>query len=151
MSYLNLTIDFLQPERPCNPFGLAGFFASLPDSIRHEQKPSVRTFADINDIRSLSDTEVVSLTVSYLKTQDVFRYVNEGYLYSLLSQHLDSTQQNVMDESWELNIEIISANLFYICQYFFNIFFRICFWVFLFFLGIYHRLTFNIWVCDSLQ
>ena len=56
---------------------------------------------NIKDVRSVSDTEVFSLMVSYLRTQKMFKNVNEGYLQALLSRHLQSTQhfgQNLMDE-----------------------------------------------------
>ena len=46
----------------------------------------------IKDIRGLTDNEVVSHTVSYLKTQEMFKNVKEGYMQALLSRHLQSTQ-----------------------------------------------------------
>ena len=50
----------------------------------------------IKDVHSLSDTEIVSLIVSYLKTQQMFSNVNEGYLHVLLSQHLNFIQKRIL-------------------------------------------------------
>ena len=47
---------------------------------------------NIDNVHSLSYNEIVSLIVSYLKTQDMFSNVNEGYLHALISRHLQSTQ-----------------------------------------------------------
>ena len=53
---------------------------------------------NIDNVHSLSYNEIVSLMVSYLKNQEMFSNVNEGYLHNILFKYLDSTQQSVMDE-----------------------------------------------------
>ena len=75
-----------------------GLLLQKAHSIAHNLQNYLK---NIKDIRSLSDNEIVSLMISYLKNQDIFSNMNEGYLHVLLSRHLQSNQhfeKSIIDE-----------------------------------------------------